>query len=60
MNAFLIVYLIVGLILGVPLVLTQALHKNPWVRKQVENVYGPAYAMGFLLGLMVLALTMRP
>jgi len=56
----LIVYIVVGVILGVPLVLTQALHKSPWVRKQVENVYGPAYAMGFMLGLLVLVMTLRP
>jgi len=60
MPAFLIGYIVIGVLLGIPLVLTQAFHKDPWTRKQVENTYGPAYAMGFMVGLLVIVMTTRP
>ena len=60
MNPLLIALIVVVALGLLALVLVQALHPSPWVRKQVENVYGPAYAMGIMVGVMVWALLARP
>jgi uncharacterized membrane protein YczE len=60
MTTLLIIYIVIGVLVGVSLALTQAFHPNPWVRKQVENVYGPAFVMGFCLALFIIAQVAAP
>lgn len=53
LDIFVFAVFALGLVAGV---LVQTLHPSPWVRKQVENVYGPAYAFGSMFGMFIWAL----
>ena len=56
MPVFFWILFVVGLVVILSMALVQAFHPSPWVRGQVERVYGPAAAMGWMIGMLTFAL----